>query len=252
MKKLFDALRLALSISKVNFKLRNEGSYLGILWYLLEPISFFLILLSMQNMFSSRESQNYSVYLLTGLITFNFFKSTTQQATGIFNQNGEMIKSIRVPLESLVMGMVFQSTFSHIFEVSAVLIVLVLTSNTLWGLLLYPFAFVLLFMFVTGVSFILAVIGVYVNDLGNVWSIFTLLLWFMTPIFYTPVPGTALTEITQYNPMYYLITLSRDFIITVSLPKASTAIMSVAFSLGFLAVGWLSFQKVKHRIPEMV
>ncbi len=38
-------LRISLILAKTNFKLRIEGSYLGILWYLLNPLALFLILL---------------------------------------------------------------------------------------------------------------------------------------------------------------------------------------------------------------
>ena len=36
---------LSFSLAKANFKIRNEGSYLGIFWYLLEPLAFFIVLL---------------------------------------------------------------------------------------------------------------------------------------------------------------------------------------------------------------
>ncbi|MCX6760298.1 MAG: ABC transporter permease, partial [Candidatus Nealsonbacteria bacterium] len=73
-------LALSFVFAKVKFKLKNEGSYLGIFWYLLSPILTFLILFFI---FSDRLGNDiylYPIYLLLGIIIFNFFQYTTLEA----------------------------------------------------------------------------------------------------------------------------------------------------------------------------
>ena len=70
-------IELSFALAKAQFKLRNEGSYLGIFWYILNPIFIFSLLLLI---FSTRVGQgipHYPLYLLLGIIMFNFFQTAT-------------------------------------------------------------------------------------------------------------------------------------------------------------------------------
>jgi len=64
---------LSITLAKMEFKLRNEGSYLGLFWYFLNPLFTFILL---NFIFSAKFGQDiafYSLYLLLGIIMFNFF-----------------------------------------------------------------------------------------------------------------------------------------------------------------------------------
>ncbi|MCH7640633.1 ABC transporter permease [Patescibacteria group bacterium] len=114
MKNLAYTIRLSLALAKANFKLRNEGTYLGILWYLLNPLLLFALLFLI---FFDRLGQNieqYPLYLLLGIIMFNFFQQATTEATKIIDQNRHLIKSINFPKESLIASII-STTFSRGF-----------------------------------------------------------------------------------------------------------------------------------------
>ena len=74
-------LRQSLSLAVVDFKLRNERTCLGLLWFLIEPIFSFIILLSLVRMFAQHKIPYYPVYLFCGLIIFNFFGLITSVST---------------------------------------------------------------------------------------------------------------------------------------------------------------------------
>ena len=114
--KLKGILGLSLSLAKANFKLRNEGSYLGIFWYLLEPLLMFAIILLITKNLGATNILDYPIYLLIGLIMFNFFNRVTILSTDAIKDNADFIKSIRINQESLIISNVLQFTFSHIFE----------------------------------------------------------------------------------------------------------------------------------------
>src|SRR4030043_292518 len=104
---------LSLSLAKFKFKLRNEGSYLGIIWYLLSPLFFFTLLFFIFNERIGSNIQNYPLYLLIGIIMFNFFQSVTSEAATIILTNRGLIKSIKFPRESLVLSNLLRALFSH-------------------------------------------------------------------------------------------------------------------------------------------
>src|SRR3989344_7733394 len=184
-------LSLSFSLAKTQFKLRNEGSYLGIFWYLLDPLAMFLIILALNGILANTNTKNYPVYLLLGLIMFNFFRQTTINSTNSIVANAGFIKSMRISSESFVVSSAILSFFSHLFELVILLFFMIFFKISLIGFFLYPTVFLFLFLFSLGASFILASIGVYVNDINNVWSVLINLLWFSKPIFYVISFGSA-------------------------------------------------------------
>ena len=108
---------LSLQLAKSNFKLRNEGSFFGIFWYLLEPLSLFLIIVGLRAMLGGGGIEHYPLYLLLGLIMFNFFSGTTSRATSLIISNANFIKSMKINHESLIVSQVVEGIFSHFFEI---------------------------------------------------------------------------------------------------------------------------------------
>ena len=116
MSKIKSILGVSASLAKAGFKLRNEGSFIGIFWYLLEPLLMFMILINLQGVMNTR-IEMYPIYLFLGLIMFNFFANSTSQAITMLSSKAKFIKSMRIPHESLVISGMLQTTFSHIFEI---------------------------------------------------------------------------------------------------------------------------------------
>jgi ABC-type polysaccharide/polyol phosphate export permease len=249
--KLKSVLGLSLQLAKANFKLRNEGSYLGIFWYLLEPLFMFLIIMFIRGAFRIGDIPHYPIYLLIGLILFNFFRQSTSSSVDAITNNASFIKSRQITKESLVISKVLQSVYSHFFEIILLIIFLVIFGVSLKGLIFYPLVFVLLLIFIFGASFLLSVIGVYINDFGNVWGIFTRLLWFGTPLFYVIKEGTGIYFFNLFNPMYYFITITRDIIINNTIEIWMVGIV-LGVSLFLFFIGFLIFEKYKNKFAEMV
>ena len=242
-------LGLSLSLAKVKFKLRNEGSYLGVFWYLLSPLAMFLILLSLRGLTNKNPIEYYPIYLLLGLIVFNLFRYATTISTNAIRVNAGLIKSLKINLEPFVISGIMQAVFSHIFEVIILVLFLFYFKVSLLCILFYPVVLFFLIIFIIGVSFILSTIGTYINDIENVWNIFLNLLWFSTPIFYSTSKDIFINKI---NPMYYFILGAREIIIYNKLPDFKIFLIMAVFSFGFLAVGLFVFEKYKKSFAEFI
>jgi len=250
-KKAKSILSLSFSLAKVKFKLRNEGSYLGIFWYLLNPLAMFSIFLFLGNIINKKTIEHYPVYLLLGLIMFNIFRGATDASTSSIAGNAGIIKSMKVSFEPFVISGVLQSVFSHFFEILVLIAFLIYFQIPLGGLLFYPFILFLLVLFIIGFSFTLAALGTYISDISNIWSIMVNLTWFAAPVFYVVTKGDV-PFINSINPMFYFITAARDIIIYETFPDFKIILLMVAFGFGSLAIGLFIFEKNKHRFPEAV
>lgn len=250
--KLKSIIGLSIELAKAEFKLRNEGSYLGILWYLLNPILTFALLFLV---FSDRlggDIPRYPLYLLLGIITFNFFQSTTLESTKALTNNHFLIKSVSFRRESLVIAVVFKNLFSHLSEIIIFIIALVFFKVSLVGMLYY-FPILLLFLFfISGCSLILSLLTVYFADLENIWTFAVRIIWFGTPIFYSIAGQAKLLYLNLFNPLYYFITVSRDIIVYNQKPETFIILGTLGFTALSLIVGMVIFNRLKGRIAELI
>lgn len=246
------ALRLSLTLAKAEFKLRNEGSYLGIFWYLLNPLLMFTLLLLV---FSDRIGQNiphYPLYLLFGIIMFSFFRRTTIDSVGVINTYSSIIKSINFPLEALPISIILKSLFSHFFEIIVSFIFMLFFRVSIVGIIFYPLILFFFCLFITGISLTLSALTVYFVDLKNVWVFVSNLLWFATPIFYTIGGQTRLFVFNLFNPMYYFITIARETIIYSKTPELWMILGMIGYSFLAVMVGFIVFNKLKKKFAELI
>ncbi len=245
-------MELGLALARADFKNSNENSYLGILWYPLNPLLMFGLLLAVFSTRLGNNIPNYPLYLLIGIIMFNFFRKTTVGSSSSIIRNAVLLKSVKFPRESLVLSVVLKSLFSHIFEVVILFAFLVFFQNSLIGMIFYPILLMFLFIFVLGFSMFISAVSVYFADIENIWSFATSLIWLGTPIFYSIGGQARLLFVNMFNPMYYFITAARDIVIYSSMPEMWMIAGIVLYSFVSLFVGLAAFGRLKHRFAELV
>lgn len=249
---LIQTIRLAYVLAKTDFKLRNEGSYLGVLWYLFNPLLMFLLLLLIFSDRLGNKIPYYPIYLLTGIIIFNFFQQATIESTICIINNNGLIKSIQYPKEALVLGIVLKVLFSHMIELSLLFILtLIYGLQPIW-LVFYPILLSIMVFFIFGAALILSTITVYVSDMSNVWAFLLKLIWLGTPIFYEIGGQTKLFYVSLLNPLYYIITAAREIIINSSPPASWLIIGAIFYSTLSFLLGIILFNKYKDKFPELI
>lgn len=243
--------RLSWKLAVVGFKLRNEGSYLGNAWYVLNPALLFLILFYIFFDRLGGAIPSYPAYLLIGILLYNFFLRTTTESVYAISESG-FIKSINFPREALVCSVVIKNLFSHLFEAAVFFVFLFFLGIPLYGIALYILVLAFMSIFVYGVSLFLSAVAVYVVDMRNIWQFFTTLLWFATPIFYSIDGQSRLFILNLFNPPYYFITAARDIVVYAKLPEFWILLGVFSYSLLSLAVGSMVFSRLKSKFAEMI
>ena len=244
---------LSFVLARAEFKIRNEGSYLGIFWYLLNPILMFGLLFLVFNDSLGNSISYYPLYLLLGIIMFNFFQSATLESVmSILRDNRWLIKSINFPIESLVVGIVIKNLFSHFFEVLFFLILALYFKISLISILCYFIVLFFLFFFIAGASLILSSLTVYLVDLEGIWAFAVRLLWLGTPIFYAIAGRTRLYYFNLLNPMYYFLTTAREVVISSKLPEPLIMAGMIFYTVLFFVVGIFVFKKLKTKFAERI
>jgi len=243
---------ISLSIAKAEFKVKNEGTWLGILWYLISPLVTFLFLLGIFQNRLGTNIPNYPLYLLLGIVMFNYFQKIGDLCVRIVRTNAWLIRSMNFPTEALVISSIINSIFSHFFEVIILIIFLLFFKIPIIALLFYPLILIFLSIFALGFGLILASLGAYFFDLNNIWGYVSKLIWFATPIFYAIGTSTYLFYLNLFNPLFYFITIARDLIIYNRIPELWMMLVTIFYCLFFLLLGLILFNKLKIKFAEIV
>src|SRR5271156_313662 len=108
MRRIFSKQNRALlsELVRTDFKLRYQGSVLGYMWSLLRPLLLFLILYVVFIKFLKLGVgiPHAPVYLLFGIVIWNFFNEMTVQGLGCIVGKEDLIRKIRIPRWSIILS----------------------------------------------------------------------------------------------------------------------------------------------------
>lgn len=235
---------------RTEFKVRYQNSMLGYLWSLLKPLFLFAILYTVFTYIIplGKGIEHYPVYLLTGVIFWNFFVEATSMGTVSVVSRGDLIRKIRIPRYLVVIA----STLSALINLSLSLVVILIFAlvsgimpSLSWFLLL-PII-IELFIFSLGISFFLSAMFVRFRDIGYIWEIIVQAGFYATPIIYPllNVP-TYLHKWFFVNPMAQIIQDARYVLATDSSITIWSTVHSWAVVAPFLVIASVSMLGVLY------
>jgi ABC-2 type transport system permease protein len=170
-----------------DFKLRYQGSVLGYLWSILKPLFLFAILYIVFDKFLKlgRGIDHFPIYLLLGIVLWNFFTEATGLGLQSIVGRGDLIRKINFPKYIIVISGTISSLINLGINLVVVLIFMLITGVSLSfeNLLIFPLIFEL-YIFALAIAFFLAAVNVKLRDIGYLWEIFLQAAFYATPIVY--------------------------------------------------------------------
>ena len=230
-----------------DFKKKYKRSVLGVVWSLLYPILMMTVMaIVFSQMFKFKvEGINYLVYLMSGLIMFNYFSEASNLAMSSVVANFSLINKIYIPKyifplsKCLFVGINFLLTLIPLY----IIIFATGTGINIYHLLL-PFAFLCLFMFTLGMGLILATISVFLRDMFYIYGIIIMTWTYLTPIMYDiSLISAKLQPFFKLNPLYHYINFAREIILYNRMPQPFTWAVCLISSLAVLIIGIVVFKK---------
>lgn len=221
MKRLFSKQNRALlaELVRTDFKLRYQGSVLGYAWSLLRPLLLFLILYIVFVKFLrvGQGVPHYPVYLLLGIVIWNFFLEMTVQSLGSIVGRGDLIRKISIPRWMIV----FSSSISALinFGLNLIVIFAFMLFNHVDFLstsVLLPLIFIEVYILALGLSLFLSAAFVKFRDINYVWEVVLQAGFYVTPILYpiTLIPSLKIQKLVLLSPMAQAVQDARYSAIT--------------------------------------
>ena len=251
-------------IVRKNVKLQYRNSFLGIFWTMLQPFLTMLVLVFIFTKIFGKANDGvvcYPVYLLTGRLLYEFYTQSTNRAMRSIRNSASVLKKVYVPKYIYPIANVF-STFIT-FLISLIVLVLVmgyfLIKNQFtmqypdlhlsWYILLSFVPILLLCIFSTGVGLLLSVLNVYFKDIEYIYSVITLMLFYVTPIMYKLKTlarsgvHPMVMRILMLNPLYSILEMFRSCVLYCTMWNWNHFFYALAVSVITLVIGLIVFYK---------
>lgn len=230
-----------------DFKVKYKRSALGVLWSILYPLLTMSVLaLVFSNIFkASIPGVSYLVYLLSGLVIFNFFSEATNLAMSSVVANFSLINKVYIPKYIFPLSKILFVGINFLLTLIPLYIMILITGTKITILhLLLPFMFVLFLIFVIGFGLILSTIAVFIRDMFYIYGIIITLWMYLTPVMYdiSMIPEKFQFFI-KLNPLYHYINFARQIILYNKIPGINNWIACFLYGVVFLFLGLFVFKK---------
>jgi len=234
---------------KRDFITKYRKSILGVLWSLLNPLLTMLVMTLVFQYFFRFEIENFPVYLLSGMTIYTFFsESTTLAMTSVIASEG-VIKKIYVPKYIFPLSRVISSLVNLLFSMGAFVLVFIFTGVQFhWTILLIPIPIIYTFIFSLGIAMLMSSLAVFFRDLTYIYGVLTLLLMYLTPIFW-PVSmlSPRMAPIIGLNPLFQFVNYFRSLALWGTIPDLWTNMVCLGYALIALCAGTFIFMKQQDR-----
>ena len=248
LKKLKEHSFLFSELVKRDFKKKYKGTYLGMIWSVLSPLLTLLIMSLIFSNFFGNKQEHYTIYLFCGNIIFSYFTDATNGGMGSLLANAGIITKINVPKYLFL----FSRNVSSLINFALTFIVFIIfciidgiTFSWCFFMLIVPIFCIVIFNL--GVGLILSALFVFFRDMQYLWSVFTMLLMYMSAIFYTVDSFGEYAKLFLINPVFVYIKYFRLIVIDNSIPSIQFNLLAIGYALVAFGIGALCYKKWNHR-----
>lgn len=252
---------LILALTRREVLGRYRGSFLGILWSFFNPVFMlavytfvFSVVFKARWSGGSESRTEFALVLFAGMIVFNLFSECINRAPALILTNVNYVKKVVFPLEILPLVALGAAAFHMLVSMAVWLIFYLIFFGVPHAtVLLLPAVLLPLVLFTLGTSWILAALGVYLRDVGQVVGVATTALLFLSPIFYpvSALPPQFQTLMTL-NPLTFVIEHTRKVLVWGELPAAGSMIAAIGVGSAAAWLGFVWFQKTRKGFADVL
>jgi lipopolysaccharide transport system permease protein len=253
---------LILQFTRREIEGRYRGSFLGIFWSLAQPLFMLLVYTVVFGMvFQSRWPQarsdslgEFALIAFCGLTAFGLFSECAARAPTLVTSVPNYVSKVVFPLEILPLATLGAALFHTLVS----LVVLLGAQSVLlgylpWTAVLLPLVALPAIFLSLGTMWLLASLGVFVRDIGQVITLVVTALFFLTPIFYSiemiPEP---VRSVVLYNPMAPVVENFRRVLLWGKLPNIYDLLLWLLGTGVWMVLGYAWFMKTKKAFADVI
>jgi ABC-2 type transport system permease protein len=256
-------LNLVRELSITSFKLKYTGSALGYIWSLIKPLMLFGIMYLVFSILLKvgKGDTNFPVQLLIAIVAWTFFTEATSTAMNAVAGNGDLIRKAYFPRWILVVASTTSALLTFAINTTLVLVVTFALGDLDLGLrsLLVPLYYLELIALVLGLSLLLSSLFVFFRDLGHIWEIVSLVLFYGSAVVFPImlIKSQTLLDLAGLNPVAQIVQDLR-YSLVVSSPLnhsmvsliGALEVVPILLSIATFGLGFLVFHRLTPKFAE--
>ncbi len=254
---IFENKELIREMAIRDLKGASKGAILGFLWVAISPLIqvtayvFIVSFIFKAKLHSNAGPYDYVLYVLSGMIPWQIMTRSITEAPMLIRSNTELVKQVIYPIETLPLTSLFVGSFGALVNFIVFLVLFLILGHVRWTLIFLPFPFLLLLLFLLGISWIFSIAGVILKDLREIVTVIMMLLVYFSPVIINDsIAGATVWKIIMFNPLSHIIISFRD-IFWGSFHLWSWVIFFIMSIVIFL-LGNLVITKAKRLINEYI
>lgn len=205
------------SLAYSDFISRFSGSYLGILWGIIQPMSTILLFwFVFQVGFRSNPVDDvpFILWLSAGMIPWNYFYDSWVGGTSAFVSYGYIVKKVVFKVETLPVVKSLSSAILNVFFNIILLCIYTLYGEFPGYHMIDMIYFSLCVMALSlGLSYVTATLNVFMKDIGQFLGIVLQFLMWLTPMMWDYHMLEEYSWFYRFNPLHYVINGYREALI---------------------------------------
>jgi lipopolysaccharide transport system permease protein len=251
---------LILSMARRDLASRYRGSFGDALWTVIHPLLlmatyFFVFGLVLQSRFGADPSRTgFALYFIAGLLPWMPFADAVGRAPAVLREHRNFVKKMVYPVETLPVHPAIASLAAAAFALAVFgAILAALRGGVPASAAILPALVVPQLLMTIGLAWLLATLGVFVRDLGQVIGFLLTVGFFITPICYPESSWPRGAEaLLKLNPMYALVRGYRFLLLEGTVPYAESLVKLWAVALLIFYAGYAWFHRLRRAFPDVI
>ncbi|HQV71176.1 MAG TPA: ABC transporter permease [Thermoflexales bacterium] len=248
-----------------DLKTRYQRSVLGVAWSFLQPLGMMIVMTFAFTVLNPSNIPRAHVFILSGLLAWNFFSAAITTGTGSVVANGALVKKVYFPRILLPISAVLSQTVNFLLALPMFVLVAVISGHPLqWTLALVPIVILMQVMLCIGLALLLSTLHVFYRDTQFIIDLSMLALFFLTPIWYDiSTVGPRLVDlfglkfdvglwVRRLNPMASLVNVYQELMYHGRVTALDFWVRTALTSVLVLLVGFFVFRHFSARFGEEV
>ncbi|MDY0117272.1 MAG: ABC transporter permease [Sulfurimonadaceae bacterium] len=260
LKHIKNSRKLLFTLAYNDFKEQYLGSYLGIIWAILRPALFILVIWFVFGVgFKARPTEDgtpFVLWLLCGMIPWFFFAEATNKGMSAIVSSAYLVKKVAFRVSILPLVKVLSSLGIHLVLVGLLIVVFLLNGffPTIYWLQL-PYYILCTVVLTLGLGWLTSSLRVFVKDIGEIIGVVIQFGFWLTPIFWSfKLIPEQYHHLVKLNPMVYVVEGFRDtFINKVWFwEKAADSLQFWSITVVVLVLGALVFKRLRPHFGDVL
>lgn len=234
---------------KRDFKKKYKRTVLGMFWSVLGPLMTLGVMALVFTQFFGRTMEHYIIYMFCGNLIYGYFKESTNGGMTALQTNSGIFSKINVPKYMFLLSKNVSVLINFGINLCVLFIFCLFDKvQFTWKFIMLIYPILCLVAFNLGMGLILSALYIMFKDMKYLYDIFTLLLMYLSAIFYSIDAYSLHKQYLFYlNPIYVYIRYFRKIILEQTIPKWTFHLLAAGYAVAALLIGAVIYKKKNYK-----